>query len=556
MISLLALPAAITIGPASLSLPELAAALTKAGIRAEASVPLQSRAAFVCFKNRSPEEVKKVLGEALGLIFEPRKNGLLIVPDPEAKERDRRMLVAYTKLAGKEIRTWMGERQKRLGSGSYETLVQSTKAAAEEVQGKDIPVEELRSMVDRMILLQPEQWNVVRQNSLASTLPNAVYGERKEWMPFAATGLPPIVYVPDHEDTVIPPEAPVEFRMKFDPAEGVFTVTNSITLAGYGRSGRQSLSLQTKKLSLMVGQGEGGVPIPVETDGVAASFDRLGPEAKAYLATLTPRAELPDKEPPQDLPPSYISVALERFGHEGVMELSPRFEDVPRGQMWQSPGALSPKALFTPVAPRAVPGFDPISSVYPTKETEAALALRAERRFPLRVVDRNGIWMVANPYRFLDHAQFISPVPFLRAERILAEVPDEAPRDFGGNLMPTWNLAVRLYRAMRPETTLRETQKSFNYRGVSLHESSLLEPLIPAVEALIPEVRKAFWKTLATKGKATLNDQNGPIEITASKFSTGPDSPKGSYQIDAKRFTGTKFINITAFMDGRGSLVP
>ncbi|RYG49210.1 hypothetical protein EON79_02065 [bacterium] len=554
MIAVFPLPPAITIGPASMSMPELAEVLTKAGMPVEAGVPLRSRGAFVCLKDRSPEEVKKLLAEGLGVVFEPRKDRLMMVPDPVAKERERRMLMAYTRIAGTEIRAWIEAQRKWIGSKSYEALVQSVKIAAEGAEQKEPTLEELRPILETMILLQPERWNIVRRSSLAATLPATVYGPKTEWAPFATTGLPDTVYVPDGPP--VPPDAPIEYRMSFDPKEGVFSVKNWLFMDGYGRSGRQELSIRTRKASMSVVAGDDGSMIPIEQEGVEASFRKLGTEAEAFLATLVPRAELPDTDPLPGVQPKYVSVALERMGREAVMELSPRFEDVPRPLMWQSAPIITPKTLFTPVLPAYTPGFDPLAPLYPSEKTKAGMAYRAERRFPLRAVDRNGVWLVVNPYRFLDHAQFVSPVPFLRAERILKDVPADAPRDYGGNLMPTWNLAVRLYRAMRPETTLRESQKSFDYRGVSLHESSLLEPLIPIVEALNPLQRKAFWKTLANTGKAILNDSDGQITVLVRPFVQDPKGPKGNYSLDAQRLNGPKIINLSAFIDGHGSLVP
>lgn len=537
----------LTLGPASMSLPEVATALTNAGMPTEAAGTLRSRAAFVCLKDRSPEETRKLLREALDVAFQPRKGGgWLMIADPEAQERDRRFTNAYMKVAGKAIRNWMDEGQQQARGWTYERLKIWAMENADKV--KATATEEGVPVLQAMSLLSPMRWTMLHQSATAATWPETVRRKATHWTKFAATGLPADAF-PGADN---PPklEDDVELSLEFDAVEGVFGASGGVWCgetedANGGRA----------RWSIPISGNEGYVWVPAETEGVAATFEAMGKEAQTYLASLSPQPELTDTEPLES-PPRYFSLALEDFGREAVMELSPRFEDVPRAWLWQSPARVTWKTLFEPVPLGMVKGSEPLPNT-PAEDAKAALRHRAERRFPLRVFDRSGVWLVVNPYRFLDRAQPVSPVPFLRTERILKRTPKDAFYDFGGNLMPTWEMAVRLYRAVRPESTLRGTQEHFGYRDVSLHEASLLEPLIPAIEAMSPPVRKAFWRTLATEGKAVLDDGNGPISLEVAPFSRGPKEPKGGYSLNAKRMlAGSPIINVTAFFDGRGSLVP
>ena len=95
------------------------------------------------------------------------------------------------------------------------------------------------------------------------------------------------------------------------------------------------------------------------------------------------------------------------------MELSPRFEALPRREM---PPALSARDLFAiPPYPPAPAGGAPAWLVAPlgARGLDGASS-PGPARFPWRVRMRDGVLEAIDPVAFLDRAQWISPVPTLR----------------------------------------------------------------------------------------------------------------------------------------------
>ena len=155
--------ATITLGPASLSYPDLAAVLTKAGMATEAAPELADRGAFVCLKGRKAEEVRAVLGEALGVAFVAKGAGWRMVADPAAKAREANFLDLYRRQAVEKAKEVVATQDALLAGRDYAAVDRDVRAAAKTFEKLPEPPDaatkaRLRRLFALSVALNPSAW--------------------------------------------------------------------------------------------------------------------------------------------------------------------------------------------------------------------------------------------------------------------------------------------------------------------------------------------------------------------------------------------------------------
>ena len=521
----------MTLGPISLSLPELAQALTQAGMPTVASPALRERGAFVFLKDRSPDAVRKLLGEALGVAFRPEAKAWRMVVDPEAKERDRLRLIAYKRQAADAARAWAAEADRvRAGRGyaAVERGLDESTAAAAAVKAGDPRAEALiPPLLAAQRLLSPPTWLGRSAARDSGVLSRAIAGGA-DWSLSAdeaerSFGLPVARLRPEQAE----PTRTFAMSARFDAENGTLT----LGAAPMGERDATGLGKPWKLASggyTLSSVGATTATFPVEGGSVAETFARMG--QTAALARFSPVPALPDLPVEKEPVARTLSNVLEALGGKGlesVMELSPRFE-------------LLPSASAPPYSLRRVltVGAEPEASLAPLPlwlKKAAGMPLATaevrERRFPWRGKDQEGVWLLVDPFAFLDRALPVSPVPYLVAERILRKLPEDAanPGYLGDVRLPPWPLLTELARALPPAFR----GERYGYRGLYLSAFADLLPVARLVEAIPPKDRPAFWKAAKTKDGARWETREGTLTLTLVPLRFDPNAPPGA-QVNAR----------------------
>lgn len=514
---LLVLPTlALTLGPASLSVPELAQALTKAGMPTEYAPVLADRAAYVCLKDRSPESIRKLLGEGLGVVFREEGKGWRIVVDPEVRERERLFLVAYKRQAVEATRTWAAERDRVRAGRSYEALKAWVNGAAAELEkipkDDDRLSKEAPPVFDAATLLRPAMWIGVRAARDANLI-GVAFARLQHWTLAPETaqrtlGLP------------LPSEASaVNMTMSFDIMSGLLTI---------------SADLKDAPLASPVRIAAGGTRFPIlpsadavlslEGKTIDETFGRMSNQASDYIKRFASTGELPESPVVERGSLPFLSNVLEGLGAKGqeaVMELSPRFEALTKRPL---PSFLSLRSTLDAGERR----FD---SAYPEWARVSIFPpiVPLKRRFPWRARQQDGVWMVANPLAFLDRVQPISPVPYLRAERFLARLPAEpdAPSWLYGGRVLTWRQLNDFVRELGPDADRLNFER---YRNVPAWMFGRLAPLTRFAARIPAHERGAFWKAATDKDEpAKIAVEGGELSVRASTIANrfgGPISAR------------------------------
>lgn len=558
MIAALALQISLSLGPASFSMPELAEALTTAGMPTVASPSLRDRGMFVCLRGRTPDVVRRLLSEAAGVAFERQKEGgWRMVVDSKVQERDRRFLNAYMRMSESVVREWAEGWRQVAGGRSHSALLVDLRQKVTEwqgTQGSRMAPDVALGYWQTMMLAKPTFWSLTNGSSSAAMV-QSVRGPVTITRPYGSFGLSNEIL----EGARIvnwPASAALTLRHRFLPEEGVYA-TEDIRLVSNG----SPLQLGEGHRITFGSDEDMRYGAFAERSTVEETFAAMGSEAATYMGSLERRKDLPSA--PTTVRVSDVSSALEELctsGSEAVMELSPVFEDLPHGRLGRPKSPATFPSLFSPLPfesyyaggdARAMPITD-------RSKDDELLKKRGERRFPLRPLDRGGVLMIVNPYAFLARAQWTSPVPYLRLERLLRAERDAAYGSSTG-IAPTWELLTRMARTVRPETTLAAMQAlGHSYRGVFVPNPGTLEPLVDALEPLPLISRQQVWRELAEGGRASVQVNGGRLEITAKPAPQyivlgGKKSLfllNGSYKRNGQR----KQIN--GLFDGRGTLAP
>ena len=136
------------------------------------------------------------------------------------------------------------------------------------------------------------------------------------------------------------------------------------------------------------------------------------------------------------------------------------------------------------------------------------------RAFPWRVRLRDGVVEPINPVAFLDHNQWVSPVPTLRVERILADLPADAPTDLAGT--PPSRLDApgepSPARSARARASSRATGACASSRSPTLLSIARLVADVPA------EGRAALWRDAGRPEGATVAVAGGTLYLTANRW--------------------------------------
>lgn len=201
------------------------------------------------------------------------------------------------------------------------------------------------------------------------------------------------------------------------------------------------------------------------------------------------------------------------------MELCPRFEAYPTRPL---PSRFSLRRLLT---------IDekPVASPYPEwARSVVPLDVPFERQYPWRAFRRDGVWIVANPFTFLDRVRPISPVPYLRAERFLARIPAEpdAPSWLSGRRVLEWKQLNDLVRELGTDAD-RLTLPI--YRNVPSWTFSRLVPLTRFAERIPDGERTAFWKASKDKDEpAKIAVNGGELTVRTSTFANHLGGPNAA----------------------------
>ena len=373
----------------------------------------------------------------------------------------------------------------------------------------------------------------------------------------ATTGVPLDAYLPEARRLGAGSETPaqdVTATATFDPLRGTLAVRSSLRVGGRFVTGSRTFA-DAGGQGIFVGRDGVETRIDLEPGSAEATFAAMGPEAAAFLRGLAPAPDLPER-PVLPNPPWTLSSGLERLaagGQDLAMALSPRFEWTPA----YPPGGATPPALsFGSVLARRAGAGDVILG-YEDLAGEAGLdaaafearrARIARRRCPWRTVDRDGTWLVVNPYGFLDRADPISPVPFLAMERAL-----RAQGDGGIPDAPTIATARRMTRAMPLPS--RGFMAALGYRDLDLRDDLALLAMLGRVAGAPPTDQTAFWHELGGRRAATIDTPDGPITLRLNGDERAPNVVGGYLFPGTATATGGADLGYVRF-DGRGTVLP
>lgn len=476
----------ITLAPQSLTFPELAKALTAAGMPTDVSPVLRSRGAFVALKNREPEAVRRILAEALGVTFRPEGTGWRMIVDPEAKDRERRLLVAYRRQASESLRDWAGARERLRGGRTYDAfaawLDDNFKEAA---STQTIPPETVMAALGEATTSGWVASQVGRDGTLAArTIDGTV-----AWS-ISATEIEKRYGFP-----ALKLSKPQSALQSFDLSTSFDLKAGTMSLKARPMSGDEEVEFSVRRRGAIAGLSVyaefGDTTMPLEGKDLADTFRRMGEVGTAYLESFAKPSALPATPKLEETPPLTLSIGLEKLGAEGlesVMELDPTFEvtDSMAVAPFSLAGYLDVKEA--PYSGPAVPAWAEMS--YARERYRKAYR---ERRFPWKATLRDGVWVIANPLAFLSHARPDSPTPYLTVERAFAKIPADAPTldGSGPEKLPTWPLIEQLAKALSPDDHLR----SLSYRGLQrFAQIADLLPLARFMEALPTAERDNLWK--------------------------------------------------------------
>ncbi len=546
--------ASLTVGPASISLPDLAAALTRAGMPTACSPALRDRGALVSLHGRSPEATRRVLGEALGVAFAPEGGGWRMVVDDAARVRDAKLLREYEGQAVRVAAAWAEAQTKARSGLDYDALVACAESQASGARDK-----RAAGAVALVRAAQPNMWiaasalrdpefvrQVIEAGSASRTIPAASVE--------SATGLPLGAYLEEmrREGGDLARADRLTVEAKFDPLAGILTLSSYLRADGKFATGVRDFPAANGG---SVGGSRNGYQVTVSLEGAApeATFSAMGAEAAMYLKSLAPAPALPES-PRLSTAPWTLSLGLERLcaqtGQDVVMELSPRFEFTPR----DVPGGVKPPLSFrTALAPKNGFGDSNLGYGYLAAEgldsttLQAAWDRIAARRHSWRAVDRNGAWLVVNPYGFLDRANPVSPVPFLKAERAL--------REQGGGTIPaapTIATARRIARTM-PFVRMSALSNLLGYRDLDLRDDLALVGFVQSIDESRPTVQSAFWRDLRETRTGTIETPEGVITLRLNGVEDAP-GVVGGYLFPGTDGGGADLGYVR--FDGRGSVLP
>ena len=509
---LLFVAAPISIGPASLTYPELAQALTKAGMPTQAAPTLASRAAFVRLKARTPERTRTLLAQALGVAFRAEANGWRMVPDPNVVERDRAFLALYRRQAVEKAREWATAQDALRAGRDYAKLDADVRFASKAYENAALPPDAvtragLRRLFAFSVLMNPAAWIGGQAFRDADAVARSISGPVSTTTP---VGRVESVYSLPPTSLGVPAPSFLSTTLVYDPVTGVLSDAASAMIGPDGETRDLAPYPFTARIGPYVTHGTGGkAETRVEGTTLVETFNRMGQAAGDYLRGFGSPPVLPTSPVAAGPMPPTLSSVLERLDVEAAMELSPRFESLPRREM---PATLSPRDLFAvPPYPSAPSGAVPAWLLDLTRLEDRTSVVARSRGFPWRVRLQDGVYLVENPVAFLDRAQPFSPVPALRVERVLAEVPADAPTDLAGMPLPDWSRLESLVAAVGTGSGLLT-----GYRGIDLGGLATLFPFVRLLSRVPEADRAAFWRDAAqpSGGKATVG--GGTLSLQSS----------------------------------------
>ena len=512
----------LTLGPASLTFPELAQALTKAGMPTVAAPDLGDRAAFVRLKGRDPERVRAILAETLGVDFRKQGDGWRMVADPAAVERDRLFLGLYRRQAVEAAAAWAAAEEAMRGGRTYAALDRDVRGASKAFEtlpdaAPDAATKaKLRRLFALSVLLNPSAWLGLTAFQDADRVGAALSG--------------PVAWTPDlglPASALGGPAPSLRATLAYDPLTGLLQAEvrrpDGAPIPDYPFAA---------KVGPYAVRGTGGsAEARVEGVTLVETFNRMGQAAGEYLRSLGPPAPLPATPAAKGAVPPTLSSLLERLDVEAAMELSPRFEGLPLRQMPPNPSLRDALAVQPyPVAPD--PTGAPAWLLDLSRLEDRTSVVARARSFPWRVRDREGVLEFVNPVAFLDRAQWVSPAPALRVERLLAALPPDAPTDLSGMPLPDWSRLEAISAALAQGEGLYG-----DYRGVRLGPYAPLLPFVRLVAA-VPD-RATLWRDAARAEGARVAVDGGTLEIQASLWSAEYGYKRSVVHVTA-RWTGSK----------------
>ena len=533
----------LTLGPAALTYPELAQALTNAGMPTEVAPSLADRAAFVRLKGRTPEAARAVLGEALGVAFQPAGAGWRMVADPIMAERDRLFLAQYRRQAVEAARAWVTAQDALLNRRDYAAADRDVQAASKGYAKLDGPPDaatkaRLRRLFALSVLLNPSAWAGLPGFRDGAAVAAAISGPQGRTVAVEGLRLPPAALGE-------PAPKALDTTLVFDPATGLM----ACDARREDGKGLPDYPFQASIGPYAVAGTGGRAEARVEGVTLVETFNRMGQAAGDYLRSFDPPPVLPAAPVAKGPVPATLSSVLERLDLEAAMELSPRFEVLTVRAM---PAAISLRDAFTiaPYPAVADPTGAPPWLVEISRLEDRTSVVARARAFPWRVRVRDGVFEIVDPVAFLDRAQPLSPVPDLRVERLLAALPADAPTDLAGTPLPDWARLEAIAAAASGGLTE-------GYRGLSLGGWGPLLPIVRLVATLPAEARAAMWRDAARTEGVQVPVGGGTLTLEASLWGAeyGFKLPVAHL---VGRWTGPKGATVygEGTLDPRGTLTP
>lgn len=397
---------AVTLGPAILTYPEIAAGLSLDGRRVVCSPALRQRAAVVSLHGKSWSSVQKALGDGLGIWFRPIQDGSWSMEEsPDAATGDRKALDAYVSrvdLRAGDVMRRAGDLTHDWSRASLQAHRDDLLAAAANAQRQNDSVTAsaavyLLSIFDGAQTDPLTAWVFLEAGGLRSLLRHdrvvyggADYGNQNDVAPWAVWPRPAIAS--DSESDRLQ-------RVAFDPVGGQIFFSRRTSS---GPTGPGASVIETHVLEDQFAPSS----LP-EAEAEAAPNLTAGEEARKAMETPAPALKT-DRS---------IAGFLERWakasGADLAMEVSPVRDELPFGFPNRGPAtvrdALWPRPVDTADVAGRLQQSDPsfLSRPAAIRKTARLLGLIRLRPWSMRVED--GVFVVANRFRFLDR-EF--PLPF------------------------------------------------------------------------------------------------------------------------------------------------
>jgi hypothetical protein len=503
----LATAEAVTIGPGAYTFPKIARLLSSDGRTIECPKSLANRAAFVRLKDRSWEQVKKLLSSGLDLEFKPspdKPGHWEMTRDPKVAAREHGWQVRFAsnmrEAVLKELLAVPGfGKPYAEAKAEYDALVQTMRTAKEQQGDKSLAYNRALSDV-RMAGFKAEPGNWLAAHILLGQMPSSLldtirserivrpvdllqldptfskalwaYGthEKSMYEPLAATAT-----------VQAPPDMAVFTSVGISPIS--FSLVLNTVITGGGKSAFQGVAYFSGPIGndwIFRGLEEAPNKSYRGIGGDSVAWIDAEHQANAdFIASETARKEFTlNSDRPVISFSQLVEACCRELGREAVMELIPIRESFNHASASR--------------APRSQPGA----------RCRLADVLTPQTVWTFRVAD--GVLTVKDQFAFLDRLQEYPMGAYLKLERVWSETVRGEARSPSPKLADLIDYA----RSVSPEMNARWSALWTDYRGITTRAMAHAHPLLLMLARLGPLQTKEMAKALERGGtySISLND--------------------------------------------------